>query len=391
MTFEAGYASEGYEDIKSLAVTTTLQALMIQEERTILGGNTSLALGTTPTPSTGTIVTGGTIPAATYQVVCVALTLQALLDMVGANNGGIGQIFDRNSATVPGLITRTNAGGSTTAFGGGNARQSAPATQATTGATSTISATVAPVNGALGYAWFIGTAGNERLQAVTTINSVVVTSLSTTSQTLASIPGGAVDRSTSSLDFDGLLTQAFRPGSNANIMTQPTGAAGVGTGLTADGAGGVVEFEAMFLQLYNQYRLSPTVIYVSSQELIHLSRKVIQGSGAPLLQLIQNIDQPTTILAGNRVGSYMNKVTGDVIPVVVHPNMPAGTVFMYTAQVPYPMNGVPSVARMLMRQEYYQLEWPLVQRRYDYGVYFDGVLQHYAPFSMGVITNIGNN
>ena len=70
--------------------------------------------------------------------------------------------------------------------------------------------------------------------------------------------------------------------------------------------------------------------------------------------------------------------------------MPAGTILFYTQNVPYPMSGVPSTARMLLRQDYYQLEWPLQQRKYDYGVYFDGVLQHYAPFSMGIITNIGN-
>ena len=45
---------------------------------------------------------------------------------------------------------------------------------------------------------------------------------------------------------------------------------------------------------------------------------------------------------------------------------------------------------MLMRQDYYSLEWPLKTRKYEYGVYADGVLQHFAPFSMGIITNIGN-
>jgi len=392
VTFEAGYAAQGYEDVKSLAVTTTLQALMVQEERTILGGNTSVALGTTPTPTTATATTGGTIAAATYNVVCVALTLNAYLDMVGANNGGIGSFFSNLTALVPGQITRTNAGGGTSVFGGGSARPSAAASQVTTGATSTISATVAAVNGAVGYAWFVGTSGAERLQAVTSINSVLLTSLTaSTNQLLSAIPGGIVtDFSTSALDFDGLLTQAFKSGSNSTIITQPNGTAGTGTGLTSDNAGGVVEFEQMFVQMYNKYRLSPSAIYVSTQELVNITKKVIQGSGAPLLQLISNVKDVTTITAGTKIGSYLNKVTGDVVPVIVHPNMPAGTIFFYTQNVPYPMNGVPAVARMLLRQDYYQLEWPLVQRRYDYGVYFDGVLQHYAPFSMGIITNIGN-
>jgi hypothetical protein len=51
---------------------------------------------------------------------------------------------------------------------------------------------------------------------------------------------------------------------------------------------------------------------------------------------------------------------------------------------------VSNVTQMLMRQDYYQLEWPLVSRKYEYGVYADGVLQCYAPFSLGVINNIAN-
>ena len=34
------------------------------------------------------------------------------------------------------------------------------------------------------------------------------------------------------------------------------------------------------------------------------------------------------------------------------------------------------------RQDYYQIEWPLRTRKYEYGVYADEVLQHYFPPSM---------
>lgn len=388
VTFEAQYAAKNFDDLKARAVTTLLSATMVQEERLILGGNTSLALGTTPTPSTSTATTGGTIPAATYSVICVALGLQAYLDVVGVNNGGTGAFFNAATSIVPGAITRNNAGGGTSTFGGGSAQKSVAGSQITTGATSTLTASVASVNGAVGYAWYVGVSGSERLQAVTNINSVVLTALNGVGQLASTL--AASDNSTSVLDFDGLLTQAFKPGSNAQVIYQPSGVAGVGTGLTSDTAGGVVEFETMFVQFYNRYRLSPTVIYVNPQELVNLSKKVIQGQGAPLLTMFTKAEDITMITAGTKVGKYMNKVTGDVIPIVVHPNMPAGTVFFYTATLPYALSGIDSVAKMLMRQDYYQLEWPLVTRRYDYGVYADGVLQHYAPFSMGIITNIAN-
>ena len=390
VSYEAWFASQGFEDPKSLAVTQLLQSVMVGEELLDLFGNTSLSMGTTPTPTLATATTGGTIAAATYSVICVALGGMAYNMVAGWNNGTTGQTFNATTSLVPGAITRTNADGTTTTFGGNNAQQSASATQTTTGSTSTISATVTPVNGAVAYAWFVGAAGSERIAALTTINSVVLTSIPGSGQLASAIPGGAADQSTSSLDYDGLFTQAFKTGSNAQIITQPTGTAGTGTGLTSDNAGGCLEFETMFAQFYNKYRFSPTHIFVNSQELINLTKKVIQGSGAPLLQLIDGAANSTVIRAGAKVGTYMNKITGDVLPVIVHPNVPPGTVFFYSVNIPYPLENTPSLVRKLLRMEYYQIDWPITKRRFDYGVYFDGVLQHYAPFSMGLITNIGN-
>ncbi|QDD62653.1 hypothetical protein EJD96_00090 (plasmid) [Herbaspirillum seropedicae] len=388
VTFEANYASKNYEDVKALAVQSTLEATMIQEERMILGGNTSVAMGTTPTPTLVGSTTGGTLAAGTWSVICVALGLQAYLDMVGVNNGSIGQSLTLASAAVPGQISRTNADGSTDTFGGGNAQKSASATVATTGATGSITGTVAVVNGAVGYAWFWGAAGSEVLGAVTSINSVLITAAASGTQTAASL--AAVDSSTSAIDFDGLLYQAFKPGSNAQVVSQPTGTAGVGTPLTSDGAGGIVEFEAMFINFYNKYRLSPTKIYVSAQELVNITKKIVANGGAPLLRLNVSADNLGSIQAGVKVGEYLNKVMGVMVPLVVHPNVPAGTIFFFTESLPYPLSNVSNVVQMLMRQDYYQLEWPLRSRKYEYGVYADGVLQHYAPFSMGVLNNIAN-
>ena len=388
LTFESGYAAKNYEDLKALATQTTLESTMIQEERLILGGNTSLAMGTTPTPTLVGSTTGGALPAQTLSVIFVALSLQAYLDTVGVNNGASGQSFSASSASVPGQITRTNADGTTTTFGGGSAQKSANATVTTTGANSSVTSSVAPVNGAVGYAWYWGPAGAEVLGAVSSINSVVIAAAAAGSQTAASLP--SQDSSTCSLDFDGLLTQAFKPGSNAYIAVQPTGTAGVGTPLTSDGAGGIVEFEVAFRNFYDKYRLSPTKIYVSSQELVNITKKIVANGGAPLLRMTTDANNLGAIQAGVVVGEYLNKVMGTKIPLVVHPNVPAGTVLFYTERLPYALSNISNVCQMLMRQDYYQLEWPLVTRKYQYGVYADGVLQHYAPFSLGLITNIAN-
>jgi len=386
VTFEANYAAKNFEDIKALAVQQSLQGLMVQEERLILGGNTSVPMHTTPTPTVANITGLGNYTTATYSVICVALGLQAYLDAVGVNNGSTGTSFNAATSIVVGQITRTNADGTTTTFGGGSAQQSAATTVSQTSGDS-LSASVAVVNGAVGYAWFIGLAGAEKLNGITSINSFVSHAVSAVGAQLASTLAVS-DNSTSTLDFDGLLYQAFKTGSGAFINNLATGTVGVGTKLTSDGAGGIAEFESAFVNFYNKYRLSPTTIYVSSQELVSITKLIIGNSGAPLLRLTTDAANPAAIQGGLTVGQYLNKVTGTQVQVRVHPNMPAGTIFFYTKDLPYPMSNVSNTCQMLMRQDYYQIEYPLRTRKYEYGTYADGVLQHYAPFSMGIINNV---
>jgi hypothetical protein len=383
VTFEADYAGRNYEDVKASAVLQSLQSLMIGEELILLGGNTSIAMGTTPTPAVATSTTGGSIPAATYNVICVALGLQAYWDVAGANNGATGGVFDPTLATVPGSITRNNADGTTDVFGGGSAAKSAAASQATTGATSTISASVTAVRGAYGYAWFLGTSGAEKLAALTTINSVVLSANPASGQNASTLTG---DNSTSSLEFDGLLTQAVKVGNNGYYSALATGTAGTGTTLTG-ASGRVVEIDAALASFYSKYRLQPTHIFLNFSQFQKITNLVL-GATNPNVQFIVDPSSPQDVIAGRNVGRYLSPITGEVISLVVHPNMPPGTVFFYTASVPAYVDGISDICRVRTRQEYYQIEWPLRTRKYEYGVYADEVLQHYLPPSMGVLTNV---
>lgn len=394
VTFEADFSSKGFEDLKAMAVSQLLNALMIQEERLDLGGNGSVALGTTPTPTAANSGTGGTIAAGTYDVICIALGPQAYLDAVGANNGAVGQAFDPTVVTLSTQITKTNTDSSSDVFGSGIAQKSAASSGTTTsGSTSSITASVAAVKGAWGYAWYLGTAGAEKLAAITTINSALFTTIPASGQLASAAALTAADGSTSTLDYDGLFMQAAKSGSNAYWATQANGTAGTGTPLTSDGAGGIQEFEAMFASFYGKYRISPDLILMNYQELLNITKKIIGNGGAPLIRFTMDAKQILNggqLAAGVVIGSYLNKITNQQVPFMVHPNMPAGTILALTSSLPYPLNNVTTVFRKKLRRDYYQLEWPLKSRKYEYGVYADGVLQHYAPFSMGVITNIGN-
>ena len=98
------------------------------------------------------------------------------------------------------------------------------------------------------------------------------------------------------------------------------------------------------------------------------------------------------LIGGVMVASYLNRFSmmgGNILKVCIHPNMPPGTILFTTKKLPYPVSNVGNVYQVRTRQEYYQIEWPLRSRKYEYGVYADEVLQHYFPPSLGVITGIG--
>jgi hypothetical protein len=371
--FEAQYAGQNFEDIRALAAKVGLEALMLGEEILLLGGNGTVALGVTPTPSMTTASTGGGLSDGTYHVRCVALTLEGFLN--ASVSGGI-----------PTSVTRTNADGSTDTFGGGSAQISVDANIVLSGGTATqkITATVAAVRGAVAYAWLWGaTAGGALLGAITTVNSNVITAAATGTQTATSI--GTSDNSTNNLVFDGLLTQAMKSGSNAYYKSLD------GSAITADGAGGIVEIDAALKSFWDNYKLSPETIWVSSDLALSISQKILAGNANGAYRIVVNMEQGMMV-GGVMVATYLNRFSmagANVLKVRIHPNMPAGMIFFYSTKIPYPVSGVGNVVQVRTRQEYYQIEWPLRTRKYEYGVYADEVLQNYFPPSMGVICNIG--
>jgi len=386
VTFEADYAGENFEDVKALAVHGLLQAMMIAEEKVILGGNATYAMGNTPTPTLTSANTGGSLVGNIgYGVGCVALAFDGY--MLAALSTGIVQ-----------TITRTNADGTTDTINGGTARPSSQAnvTTSVSSNVSTVSASVTAVAGAMAYAWFWGAnSGNLTLGAITTINSVLITATATGN---ASATGGnfqaltALDKSTNSLEYDGLLTFASQSSLGATQVTQATGTPGTGTTLTGDGAGGIVEIDAALKAFWDNYRLSPSTLWVNSQEMTNIGKKILAGNTTSAQRFVFNAEQGM-VGGGIMVRTYLNKYAmngATVLNIRLHPNMPPGTMLFQTDTLPYPLSNVTNILQLRMRRDYYQIEWPLRTRKYEYGVYCDGVLQNYFPPSQGIITNIAN-
>jgi hypothetical protein len=377
--WEAQFAAKGFDDARALATLSGLRSLMLSEELVILGGNTSQSLGTTPTPS-ATDAGGGTgvlVNNTSYSIICVALTL------LGVRYGSV-------AGGVQGAIVRTNADGTSDTFGGRSAKVSANLLH-TTGnspatATYTITASLAaPVLGAAGYAWFIATtAGLERLVAITSAPTVAIGALPAGTNQLASTLG-TNDNSTNAYLFDGLIYQAIAANSGAYVQA-------ISATLTADGAGGIVEFDTALKSMWDTNQLGPTDCWLNSQQALDVGKKILNANSANVGQIRFVVEtDPAKLAGGYAVATYRNKFAMDgaqTITLHLHPNMPAGMVLFTAKTIPYPMDGVASVIEMDCRQEYNQVDWPPRTRMYESGVYVDEVLKIYAPFSMALLYDV---
>ncbi len=382
LTDEAVLAAADFDDVRARAANTGLQALMIGEEKVILGGNTSFPLGLTPTPTLVASTSGGALVTGTVSVVCVALSFDGKNRATVASGVAVG-------AGAGGAFTRVTADGYTDTFGGGVAIKSAAAAVAVTGPNASVLCNVAPVRGAYGYAWYAGTAGSEMIFAVTFVSQVTLTALPTSGQAASALTAGS-DNSTNSLIHDGLLTMAANPASGAGWLAQTAG-----QGLTGDGTGGIVEFDNILQAYWDNLRMAPSAIWISSQEMLTIRKRILAG-GAGANQssrFVFNVQQGQ-ITGGGVPKGYLNPFAmgnGPAeIPLNVHPYMPPGTVMFLADSVPYALNNITNILQIRCRRDYYQTEWPRRTRAYEYGVYTDQVLQNFFMPGMFVLTNLAN-
>jgi hypothetical protein len=413
VTFGADLAAQGFDDLKALSVRNLLWATMIQEELYTLGGvGTAALIATTPTPTLSSAATpaaaGSLTNTSTYSVRCAALSLDGYLrsTIVGG---------------VPGVISWTTADGTAgQTYNGGVCKISAAATQVCA-ASLIVNAIVATVPGAVAYAWYWATGagvGAEVLGAITTVPYYSITANATGTQTANTIPGyggavaGAIDTSQNTAEFDGLFTMCAlstyqptvtvlgSPTTPGPWTQMPTGTISGTTGvfipsfLTADGSGGIVEIDAVLKWYWDTYRLSPTDMYVNSQEQTNISKKVLVGPSAGSANARFVFETQQGVVAGGyMVKSYMNRYSmsgAKDIPIHLHPNVPPGTILFYTDQLPYPLSNVTNVLQYRVLRDYYQIEWPIRTRRYEYGVYLHSVLQNFFPPAFLTLSGVGN-
>lgn len=397
VTDEARYGSEGQIDLLAAAVTRALiEAKRIQERRFLYGRSSkasdAFAVGrltttpdgssvaATPTPTVVPASTGGFIGAATYSVIAVALAGEAASKTRGYRINSASLPATAGSELLP--VTRTNGDGSTTVINGGAAiKSSAASSGAVTGSTNKLTCSVAPVAGAVGYAWFVGASGSEVYQGTTFTAQAVFTSL--VSGTQAAAANFTADNSAESWAYDGILTRIFKGGSGAYITTMANGAT-----LTADGQGGILQLSDIFANMYaalDGYSPKYVMCNGSTQQKINA---LILGTANPTTFLTKALDDTTEITAGKKVGSLFNPIAGAVVKIIDNPSMLDGTILIGTDTIP---TVVPSPATTPVffrpRRDYWAEVWPRTTRKIVNSVTIDGALGFRWLDGFGVVTN----
>jgi hypothetical protein len=390
VTEQAYLAAITFEDLYALAATTTLQGTMEAEENIIIGGNSgTIALGATgPTPTVTGNTTGGQLAdGSTYSVICVPLTYMGMYTSSFPTVSGSGAASKPAGGAIALPYTRSNLDGSTDLINGFSGGQSA-ASAATTisGGTNhgSLTASVVAVNGAVGYAWYVGaTAGTETLNGITGYPTFLCTNLNATGQAASLAP--TTDVSANPLNFDGILTQIMASGSGSYVAD--LGGAALTT--AGSGSGQITEFNAAIFSFFNNYRLVPTDIFTN----------IIDQQAAAAIVLTGNTNLAPFFMGGSSEGGlqastvlkrYVNPVGfgAPFLEVHTHPFVPQGTIIFYSRTNPYPLSNVPTLLRMLLRRDYWQVDWPVVTMQKTMGVYFDGTLQGYFMPAFGVIKGV---
>jgi hypothetical protein len=374
-TFTGQFAGEGFTDPMADAQTMVLNAIMLSEEGMILGGNTSLSLGA-PAAPVATLLTAASGLASSTNVSAMVV---AITPFGWAMQGGLAAV----AAGLTPSLTRANADGTSTVVSGGISPVS-PASNvvATSSGHEQVSFTVAPVKGAVAYAWFINvtdasapTTANSKLQAITNCCTFTLATVPSGSGQTAAATGLSTDNSTNALAFDGLLTIAANSGTWVDLG---------GMELTPNGDGTIKEVESILQSIWIQFQATVDDVYVSSDQLLKVSTAILAGTSGNPSSFKINLDmsQAGKIVGGSMSVSYLSKYTmggAKVINFKLHPGLPPGTMLFDISTNPYPQSRLTNIREILTQRDYYSLLYPIRTRRWEFGTYTHEVLAHRLP------------
>jgi hypothetical protein len=348
-----------FEDIPAYAMLATLQSLMIQEDRYIIGGcdcdigaPSSLTVADSPDAGSLTALTA-------YDFSVSALTLHGYLN---AATGTVGGVKAKDETDAVANTAWTSGAGVTAAL-----------------------LTWPAVKGAFAYNIYGITHTGTRiyLKTVTTNKSTVTTITGTAGHT-----ANSTDESGDTYGYQGLLQQivalvAASYGTMTAYYKSMDGAE-----LSGDGAAGVTEIDTALQNIWNNGRISPTVMLLNAQESRSLKALAIGSAATNATRITVAMDGQAEFKAGAGVTAYYNPFTAQWIPLITSLHVAPGTILLIGERVPYPNSETPNNIEIELQQEYYAEEFARTARAQPIGVTCIGAQKLYFPTACGVIQNI---
>jgi len=403
VSFQSQQTGLGFDDNVALAQLGLLNALLNDEERMLLYGNSGpasvggngYALGTTPTPVAALVTGTGMTTAKTVSAFCVALTPWGV------------QLAGTTNVKLP--FVRKNADSSTDIINGGTGVISAASNVVTTtGATLQVKFTVAAVVGAVGYAWFVNNTdasapskANAYFAAITSVPSYVSAADPVTANQKANAVDSSsgldltTDNSYNLLDFDGIMTWIFgTSGASQAAYLSDLG----GKGLTSNGDGSILEFEAVADYLWTNFKVTPDKIYTGGNLIQAVSKAILTSSSGPGAQrIVFESNAAGQITGGTKIAQYRwkysNTAAPKVLDVMTHPWLSQGVILFDITTNPYPAAGntIPAVRRIVSLEDHFSIKWPYRKLQHELGVYCFETLEFYLPFAGAILTGVNNS
>ena len=316
---------------------------------------------------------------------------------------------------------------------------SMPTTVTTTGGSSTISCTVFTQPNATGYHIYMGTslgtqyrqpAGNyttpsgaELSQSILNMNgstSFTLNAYTASGTALPAANAAVVSKSSATygtrpLTFNGLMALVFGAGNSvyttdfgapSNLFTAAgtnAGTASISGGLGLNTLGPTViqpaaangklsysDIQTTLLIMYNQARANPDKMWVSPQDNQTVTNLLYNAAGTRYV-ITPNSSGVNDLVAGARVGAFLNPTTNSMIKIEVLPFLPQGTIIFGSTVLPYPVSGWegPTI-KVITNSDYMGFDFPPTRSNpvYGYQVLTDETLKITYLGGFGAITGI---
>lgn len=355
VTFDAEDTGVDFGSLRAQAVTNTMYAMKLMEERMFLMGRGTTANGfegALAAPATVTL----TSPVASGSETALAATTYYVY--VTADAGAFGE-------SVPSTVQST-------AVAGGDV----------------LSIAITAVAGALGYNIYVGTTtglANCTYQGRTTGLTFVVQGAASKqyyntapyTTTGAAATRATADTSAYTAGYDGILP-ILLAGSNINDLL----------GAVLNTANPGVEFQQVFGDIWDSVKGDPDEMWFSGSDRKQLSNAVKTAGSTNNYRMEISQTEIGHFVGGLVMTGLINDFTGKMVDMTVHPWLPQGVVPVMSYRLPIPDTNVDEIWASVNVQDYRGTQWPVIQRSYDNEVSLRGTFMCYAPAWNGIVSGI---